>query len=59
MDPEGDLLTYHVVKKPARGAVTVQEDGTFVYTPYENKTGKDTSPMWRWTRWATPPTRPR
>ena len=42
VDPEGDLLTYHVVKKPARGAVTVQEDGTFVYTPYENKTGKDT-----------------
>lgn len=42
VDPEGDLLTYHVVKKPARGAVTIQEDGTFVYTPYENKTGKDT-----------------
>ena len=42
VDPEGDILTYHVVKKPARGAVTIQEDGTFVYTPYENKTGKDT-----------------
>ena len=42
VDPEGDLLTYHVVKKPARGAVTIQEDGTFIYTPYENKTGKDT-----------------
>lgn len=42
VDPEGDLLTYHVVKKPARGSVTIQEDGTFVYTPYENKTGKDT-----------------
>lgn len=41
VDPEGDLLTYHIIKKPARGAVTVQEDGTFVYTPYENKTGKD------------------
>lgn len=42
VDPEGDLLTYHVVKKSARGSVTIQEDGTFVYTPYENKTGKDT-----------------
>ena len=29
--------------KPARGAVTLSEDGSaqFVYTPYENKTGKD------------------
>ena len=43
VDPEGDLLTYHVLKKPARGSVTLSEDGsgTFVYTPYENKTGKD------------------
>lgn len=42
-DPEGDLLTYRVVDKPARGSVTIQGDGTneFVYTPYENKTGKD------------------
>ncbi|MPM15969.1 hypothetical protein SDC9_62343 [bioreactor metagenome] len=43
VDPEGDLLTYKMVKKPARGAVMVSEDGSgeFVYTPYENKTGKD------------------
>ncbi|MCI6256494.1 MAG: S-layer homology domain-containing protein [Clostridiales bacterium] len=42
-DPEGDLLTYQLVSKPARGAVTMPGDGqdTFVYTPYENKTGKD------------------
>lgn len=42
-DPEGDLLTYQLVSKPARGAVTISEEGenTFVYTPYENKTGKD------------------
>ncbi len=42
-DPEGDLLTFRLVDKPARGAVTLPEDGsnTFVYTPYENKTGKD------------------
>ena len=43
-DPEGDLLTFQLVDKPARGAVTMPEDGSnqFVYTPYENKTGKDT-----------------
>ena len=44
VDPEGDLLTYQLVSKPARGAVTLPEEGmdSFVYTPYENKTGKDT-----------------
>ena len=41
VDPEGDLLTYRLVKKPARGSVSLGEDGRFVYTPYENKTGKD------------------
>lgn len=42
-DREGDLLTFQLVDKPARGAVTMPEDGSneFVYTPYENKTGKD------------------
>jgi hypothetical protein len=43
-DPEGDLLSYRIVKKPARGAVNIAEEGSnmFIYTPYENKTGKDT-----------------
>lgn len=43
VDPEGDLLTFQLVDKPARGSVTLSEDGgpQFVYTPYENKTGKD------------------
>ena len=43
-DPEGDILTFRLVDKPRRGAVTLSEDGSaqFVYTPYENKTGKDT-----------------
>lgn len=42
-DPEGDLLTYQLLSKPARGSVSMPEDGSdsFVYTPYENKTGKD------------------
>lgn len=43
VDPEGDLLTFHLLDKPARGAVSLAEDGSgaFTYTPYENKTGKD------------------
>ncbi|MEG0321472.1 MAG: S-layer homology domain-containing protein, partial [Oscillospiraceae bacterium] len=42
-DPEGDLLTFQLADKPARGAVTISDIDpyTFVYTPYENKTGKD------------------
>ena len=42
-DPEGDLLSYQLVSKPARGAVTMPAEGenTFTYTPYEGKTGKD------------------
>lgn len=43
VDPEGDLVTFQLVDKPARGSVTFDENGSaeFVYTPYENKTGKD------------------
>lgn len=42
-DPEGDALTYQLISTPARGSVAIAEDGTgrFVFTPYENKTGKD------------------
>ncbi len=43
LDAEGDPLTFQITGTPARGSVAVAEDGTsrFVYTPYENKTGKD------------------
>jgi len=43
VDPEGDLLTFQLLSKPARGSVTQTGEGgaQFVYTPYENKTGKD------------------
>lgn len=42
-DPEGDAVSFQLVDKPARGSVELAMDGTgqFVYTPYENKTGKD------------------
>ena len=42
VDAQGDALTFQVTSTPARGAVTVEDgSGRFVYTPYENKTGKD------------------
>ena len=43
VDGEGDILTFQLTDTPARGSVELSEDGSaqFVYTPYENKTGKD------------------
>jgi len=43
-DPDGDLLHIRIIKNPARGSVSLAEDGSlcFTYTPYENKIGKDT-----------------
>lgn len=43
IDSEGDFLRYQITDPPARGAVTLPEDGSssFLYSPYENKTGKD------------------
>ncbi len=39
-DPEGDDLSFRIVKEPSKGTVSVF--GTsFVYTPYEGKKGKD------------------
>lgn len=40
-DPDGDALTYTLVRAPKRGTVELHEDGTFTYTPEENKVGKD------------------
>ncbi len=40
-DPEGQALTFTVVRGPKRGALEVKEDGTFVYTPKKNKVGID------------------
>ena len=42
-DPEGGSVTFRLIEKAARGAVTLSEDGSgrFTYTPYSNKTGKD------------------
>ena len=40
-DPEGEPLTYTVVRQPKRGEVTLHEDGGFTYTPKKNKVGVD------------------
>ena len=40
-DPEGEAVTYQLSTEPMKGTVEVQQDGTFVYTPGENKRGKD------------------
>ncbi len=40
-DPENDPMTYQIVAEPKRGSVELREDGTFTYTPDENKVGKD------------------
>lgn len=40
-DPEGEKLTYTLVRQPKRGEVTLNEDGSFVYTPKKNKVGVD------------------
>lgn len=40
-DPEGAAMTYTVTRQPRRGEVTVNADGTFLYTPKKNKVGVD------------------
>ncbi len=40
-DPEGQQLTYTVIRQPKRGDVVINSDGTFVYTPKKNKVGVD------------------
>ncbi len=41
-DPDNDPMTYRLSSKTKRGELTVQPDGSFVYKPYQNKTGNDT-----------------
>ena len=40
-DPEGQPLTYNVVRQPKRGDVTLDAAGNFTYTPNKNKVGVD------------------
>lgn len=40
-DPEGQKMTYTLIRQPKRGTVTIREDGSFLYTPKKNKVGTD------------------
>lgn len=40
-DPEGEALTYTLLRNPRRGTVTLRPDGSFIYTPKKNKVGVD------------------
>lgn len=40
-DPEGQSMTYSVVRQPKRGTVEIRDDGSFTYTPKKNKVGVD------------------
>ena len=40
-DPEGEALTYTLVRQPRRGQVELNTDGTFTYNPKKNKVGVD------------------
>ena len=40
-DAEGGNLTYAITTEPMKGCVELSPDGSFVYTPKENKRGKD------------------
>lgn len=40
-DPEGEALTYTVTRQPRRGSVEIGAEGSFTYTPKNNKVGVD------------------
>lgn len=40
-DPEGESMTFTLVRQPKRGQVEIKADGSFTYTPKKNKVGID------------------
>ena len=40
-EPEGQVMTFTLVRSPRRGEVTLGSDGSFTYTPKKNKVGTD------------------
>lgn len=40
-DPDGDTVRYEITTEPVKGSIELKEDGSFVYTPRENKRGRD------------------
>ncbi|MFO1513416.1 MAG: Ig-like domain-containing protein [Verrucomicrobiota bacterium] len=40
-DPDGDALAAHIVTSPSNGQVSLNSNGSFIYTPNENFNGSD------------------
>lgn len=40
-EPEGEAMTFALIRQPKRGQVELREDGSFTYTPKKNKVGID------------------
>ncbi len=40
-DPEDDVVSYTITTEPVKGSIELEENGCFVYTPKENKRGRD------------------
>lgn len=41
VDPDGDTLRYEITTEPVKGTITVDENGAFVYAPFEDSKGRD------------------
>ena len=40
-DPDGDVSEFEITTQPVKGSIELKHDGSFVYTPHENKRGRD------------------
>lgn len=40
-DAEDDVVSYTITTEPVKGSIELEENGCFVYTPRENKRGRD------------------
>ncbi len=41
IDEEDDVVSYTITTEPVKGSIELEENGCFVYTPKENKRGRD------------------
>ena len=40
-DPDGDVTGFEITTQPVKGSIELKNDGSFVYTPHEDKRGRD------------------
>ena len=41
IDPDGDEITFIITTPPGKGDIEVDSDGSFTYSPFEGKRGRD------------------